>query len=681
MNKKALSIKININIILILIILIPGNLFSQTNPVKNKFSFGIVSELLRNWKYQTQFHFGNYDSLKLDVIQSYSNRGDYDDPSQQCFGGFYDNILIYKDAVRASINNTSPLKVFERAKIVRPAYGQRSTYQAEQNPEMTFPRYYYAYHKYGPDFTDTDYGNVIVRRCIAGVDTQGYIVKDLIENCEQVNRPTVADDKTWDIEYMISDNKSASWKWYVKPRMRIPMSVVNDNSKQNDTVVSIEVVNFNNSDIRTFDIEVKHFKNTPNYNGEYIEIYFNDLGGILDLSFNSSFLCSGITSKNNSNSQVDYRIYWPGNVTVYLDYVRVDDEWAHSLFNPNLDSLLTRPYYFSSRIQQEITAFGSKDLLSYFYMDECPINSFPCIAEVNKIIKRETATRNKGLFAIMMEETAMHDYGWLRNLPSIDEYTDYILEMDDSLMTDVFLYTCYPFHNGFKYPSNLTASGMPEGIEYSQASSSADYNNSMMSNFQRNQYQYPANDLPNGQVVLSYNIMSEMIKKSRLAGRDISPAFFIQAHSFEYWMADNPEWYNLREPTNQEMMLQGNMALIYGAKQVYLFSYHTGERNKISNNPNIIYHDYGLLNDSAGTTLRTSNYFGQNKWQGAIDVSENLQRIGNVLYPAGSNNSSHMLYSDSRSVNPITYPTGIGSGPSFQIHKQFTKSCSQHSCN
>jgi hypothetical protein len=101
MNKKALSIKINI--ILILIILIPGNLFSQTNPVKNKFSFGIVSELMRKYKYQTDFHKGKYDSLKLDIIHSYSNRGDNDDPNHCYFGGFYDNInnysgfIIYSD--------------------------------------------------------------------------------------------------------------------------------------------------------------------------------------------------------------------------------------------------------------------------------------------------------------------------------------------------------------------------------------------------------------------------------------------------------------------------------------------------------------------------------------------------------------------------------------------------------
>jgi hypothetical protein len=93
-----------------------------------------VSELLRNWKYQTNFHFGNYSALKLDVIQSYSNRGDNDDPNHCYFGGFYDSINIYSGVVDSSINYfPAALKILERAKIVRAAYGQRSTYQAEQN--------------------------------------------------------------------------------------------------------------------------------------------------------------------------------------------------------------------------------------------------------------------------------------------------------------------------------------------------------------------------------------------------------------------------------------------------------------------------------------------------------------------------------------------------------------------
>ncbi len=534
---------------------------------------------------------------------------------------------------------------------MRPAYGQRSTYQAEIYPIKTFPRYYYASHKFGSDYTDSDYGNVLVRRCIAGVDTQGYIVKDLIENCEQINRPTDAHNKKWDIEYMISDNKEPDWKWYVKPRMRIDTSVSNNTNMQNVIVVNVVIKNFSGDSTIT-PIRVSNFKNNDIYNGEYIEIYH--LGNqIMDITADASFLCNVDTTNNNVNSQVDYRIYWPGNVTVYLDYVRVDDEWAHNLFENPTGNI----FQFRNRIQQEISEFGNENLLSYFYMDECPINSFPCIAEVNKIIKRVTATRNKGLFAIMMEETAMNDYGWLKNLPSIDEYTDYILEMDDSLMTDVFLYTCYPFHNKFKYPPNLTPQNLPAGIQYTPSSSPADYNNSMMSSFQRNWMKDGIEELKNGQVVLSYNIMSQMIKKSRLAGRDISPAFFIQAHTFEDPTQGN---YTLREPTNEEMMLQGNLALIYGAKQVYLFSYATVLQSSNGGN----YYSYGLMNDAAGTSRRTSNYFGQNKWYGALKVSENVQSIGDVLYPE-NDRSNHLIYIDSRSINPITYPTGIGSGLPF----------------
>jgi len=45
MNKRNLLFKISI--VIIITILLTGNIFPQTNPLKNKFSFGIVSELLR----------------------------------------------------------------------------------------------------------------------------------------------------------------------------------------------------------------------------------------------------------------------------------------------------------------------------------------------------------------------------------------------------------------------------------------------------------------------------------------------------------------------------------------------------------------------------------------------------------------------------------------------------------
>ena len=161
--------------------------FAQSNPLKNKFAFGIVSELLRNHKYQSAFHLANYNALMLDVIQSYSNRGDNDANDERSFGGFFDNKDLYKDAVKFSINYTNALKVFERAKIVRPAYGQSSIYQAKKEMNWTpFPRYYFSSHLTGTNFPDNAFGADTVRKCVAGVNQQGYIVKDLIENCEQI---------------------------------------------------------------------------------------------------------------------------------------------------------------------------------------------------------------------------------------------------------------------------------------------------------------------------------------------------------------------------------------------------------------------------------------------------------------------------------------------------------------
>jgi hypothetical protein len=211
------------------------NIYSQSNPLLNKFSVGFVNWLL-NPKYHTTNHGTWYSQLNIDIQQSYSFRGDIDEiqpNGKKYYGGFKDNINNYKDNVNESIVFQNTPKLFERAKIVRGAYGQRSTYQAEPIASEVFPQYGYSVHGLYVIYSESlpSGENISGVVCTTG-NAPGYIVSGLIENCEQTNRPTVCDDRTGDIEYMISDNKSATWNWYIKPRMRIPMSVVNDVSFQ-----------------------------------------------------------------------------------------------------------------------------------------------------------------------------------------------------------------------------------------------------------------------------------------------------------------------------------------------------------------------------------------------------------------------------------------------------------------
>jgi hypothetical protein len=636
--------KFKILLLVIQIILISCS-YSQTIDLKERFSIGLVGWFIDPLYTHNNYHSEWIKELGVDVLISYSQRNDY---SNIYFGGFYDNLDKYKAEVLTALNSAYPdytYKIFERAKIIRPAYGQRSTYQAEPMSDNAFPEYYYAEHETG-EYYEENFKDEVVKgwKCETGKSySKGYMVKGLIENCEQVQHFD-STKLTGDLEYAISDYKMPGWKWFVKPRMRIDRTIANDKNRQNEIVVTLEIVNFAGdspaSSGYSIPVTVSNFRKDSLYDGSYTELIF-DKGSVKELIAFASYLCKGRNTKALEDSRVDFRIYWNGTIPVYLDYVRVDDEWAHYLFEPQLDK--EKKYDFIGKINEEVDAFGDK--LSYFYMDECPVNSFACIGEVNRLIKKRSKRDNTGIFAILMKETAMQHYGYLKKQPDDEQYIKYILSVPE-FMTDIFLYTSYPFKDSSKYPSNLNlVQKSPDYIDYYRGDNPADYNFDLINKTLGNDYR------ANAQAMNSYRLFGKFIRESTEKGRKILPAYFIQIHSWETHAA---RWkrntYILREPTNEEILLQGNLALVYGAKSIYFFAHNTDKITSPLNGKD--YYDYGLFDDAEGRIRRTENYFGQNKWNGIKEITAKLKQIGNVMYPLGEI-SKHLIYEGSFSVNTI----------------------------
>jgi hypothetical protein len=284
----------------------------QNNPLKEKFSVGVF-----NWLFRPALRNGNhqlwYSDLNININHSYSNSADHDLGAEVgIFGGFYDNLNIYRDNVLNTVNynsTTGNKKYLQRAKIMRPAFGQRSTYQAERPPdgESTFPMYYYEHHEVGNQYSEkSNNESVSGWKCESG--NPGYMVKTLRENCEQVDY-IVTDPTKSSLDYFASDVKEAGWKWYVKPRMKIPVSVANDPNRQNEIVVNIEICNFwGEYSNYIIPIRVSNFSNYPGgYNGDYIEIYYDRYSNPIDIIAPASFLTSGINPPYDvETSQVDY---------------------------------------------------------------------------------------------------------------------------------------------------------------------------------------------------------------------------------------------------------------------------------------------------------------------------------------------------------------------------------------
>ena len=399
------TIKIFISgITVIILLLLSTNVITQSQnmPLKEGFHIGVFNFPLYgksdNWIYNdTQM--SRYGELNLNTIMLYCrhlDNGDYNSVGfYDSLESHYDNMQSLKDTFNNSNSYGEKSVIAEREKMLRPAFGQRSDYQVETKDISgntvinKRPGYGYKHTDYPDtvnDVTDNWQGETVrAKHCVAGRDSAGFIADSLYENLEQVNYP-----KTDNRYY--SDMKDSTYRWFIKPRMRIPDSIANNPAMWSTNVVRVEVKNFKDSLIFSTDIKVANFrKNGQNYDGSYIENYFHPIyGSPLPYYFDAKDLCNGATSNNITESKVDYKIYWYGNVTVWVDYVRLDDEWAHALFEPLIEneSFGRVKYRFREKIQQEMSLlFSGNTSFAYARGDEMLYNNIPCIRAVDSIMK------------------------------------------------------------------------------------------------------------------------------------------------------------------------------------------------------------------------------------------------------------------------------------------------------
>jgi hypothetical protein len=631
--------------------------FTQNNDIKDRFTIGAYGWLYRPF-FRNTTNAGWYLDLNFNAHQCYTDRSDHD--ATNIFGGFLDILNNYKGNVNATIDfQNGAFKLLERAKIIRGAYGQRSTYNAEQPSDWNtkFPCYYYELTPVnlitGENFFNEEWQGEIVsgRKCIVGVhDGDKYIVRKLYENCEQVNYLTDSlNPDRYSVSYFVSDNKEVGWKWYIKPRMRIPVSIANDPNRQNDEVVRLEILNYENNEASiVYSIKVKNFKKPDGlYNGEYLEIYYDP--EILpfhkyDISVYGSHLRKGYNGSPNTPepSKVDYRIKWRGLVDVWLDYVRLDDKWAHFLFEPNYPY---NQYLFKDKIEEEVGEFARSDGSVYFHMDECAFNNLPCISKVNEIINDYSFTNNKQTALIFTSsEQCLFDFGlgYLRKKPVGNELINFYLNSPICInaLKEILLTGFYFADNTVKYPHNLPLnnSNMPPKVEkkYNKANSPNEYNDLLIQRLEEtNSMKYIRN-------------AAALLKMAREQQKEIIYSHYLQAHNWETSLINSG--YNLREPTNQEISLQCYLAMIYGAKQILYFSY-PNEKQTVDND---VFNNYGLLNNTNNGICiqRLENYYGQQKWNEICNINEKLKNIGNIMYPAGQP-EKHLIYDVSRTVNKI----------------------------
>ena len=632
--------------------------FTPSSRMKDSFYVGAQqSDLFHEfYKYYKQLHYNvalpggtNEDFEKRYGLNSTSN--------QRWTGGFYDSLYSfpvnlppgivipdtgsmlrqgYKTSLDYMLNswldssNSAHSIYFRSAKIDRPAYGQRSDYQTEHNPIQLAngsikPGYGYL-HGISSYYGETWQGvHVQGRNAVVGQHQPQYIVDSLFENGEQTNVIS-------ELAGIYSDRKKIGSKylWYVKPRMRIPVGIANNPAWADSLVARIEVYNYMGRKIDTMLIRVRNFFNTENgteYNGAYLENYFN-INQSYPLSFLADSLCNGIDTNNvyyidPDSSKVDYRVYWYGKVDVWLDYVRLDDEWAHFLFTDPNDSLPIRinRWQFGWKIRDEVTQFANEGAFGVFYIDETYYNHIPCLVEVLRMIKHYNPDCGISIMNIPSGETG------LKNIPSPEQI--YAEITAKGLLTDFVASDIYPFFDDVPLPPNIIR---PDTNVYHGTVLYNNAPNSQLYNQYLNDTIYEKKQRP------FYQKLANVVKSSTT---NTVFTMAIQSHNVESnFRLTEPcgtipwNFERKRETTNEEISFQAYFAMCYGAKQIHHFTQMTGY---YSDNCGHNYYDWGFMNGyyngrPCNCLPRLTNYYGQQKWNYIAKLDSNLLKIGRYMY-------------------------------------------------
>jgi hypothetical protein len=599
-----------------------------------------------------------YKELKLNAMHDYTSHADWDSH----LGGFFsriDSVNSYKYYINGLISNwhnTSNNKnsiIMEREKILRPAYGQRSTYEVEDNYLMTHRNPGYGFDSTNfpnSDITDNQYGYVRVKHCAPTSPlTTGYIAYKLFENQEQTNSPLSVEANGWGGR-VFSDvkNPSYNYKWFVKPRMRIDSIYAKNHP--NDTVVVIKVTNFRGDTIKRVAIQCIHFLfydgSNYYYNGRYLETFFN-MGDYNAPSVLASDLVIGTQMDalgkiiNSKDSKVDYMLYWPGKVEVWVDYIRVDDEWAHFLFtDPNDQSTFNR-WQFHNRINDEVDEFASKDGFGYFYSDEFGYNNIPCIAEVNRLVKvRSIQNGHPTALIPCCCIGCIPANGGIKRAPTDNDMLEYLYS--SGAVQDIFVEDIYPYYIDNLLPNNIVKPNIndyPGTKRYTKATSNSAYN-----------------DYINSSDRLNLSLRKQTIDFAM--SHNLIYNLGIQTNADELNFSNDSGAWGLREAMPNEINMQAYLGLAYGAKTIFHYCFHTDYKDTAGLGT---FYGWGLVN-KYGTGKRMKSYYCINNGIDTLDKFNSVAKgdsaivkIGEYMYPSGNTNS-HLIYTDTKSCENTQPP-------------------------
>jgi hypothetical protein len=566
--------------------------------------------------------------------------------------GTYEQGVMDKITENANHNMRTLL---HRPKVEWLCFGQRSDYQCEdeQNVDPYYWFYSFQRHNTGHDYHDfTQYGSgQWVRQCRADIDQADTVVARLKANNEQCNKSRTEGFDHWD------DSRCL---WLIKPSIRIDKDYANDPANYSTLVCRIDVYNVNGyiesnpeaNKIKSIDVRVRNFKDdqlTP-YDGNYREEYTfiepnqywidtssQDIQGVVWNPYDSSTIARGRVYDDTpwSMCKADIRVYWYGYCDMWIDYLRMDNDVADTLFKGEHDDWL----------QLESDIANSSPSSYKFYIEEFEFNNIPCIAYVNQKLKQYTDPDVdmmvcfywRGIFSHMNWFGYIRTGMWTNTRKFDAEILHHVL-MQPAGITTLFTET-YPFQANdlrnplpqrSKIPSTLNVT--PGPCILASTTGPSDYDDWLQ--FQLDNPNYPVQP---DSFVFDAGWQGWTLKLANDYARTYGTSFvnMPQTHLWGYWDVEVR-----REPTNSELKLQTNLALSYGAKGLIYFWY-----GGFNNCDNPIIFGKGFLDDDQYSIVpRIWNAYGEAKWDSLIAIHKQIRVWGPTFMSFNNTQTNSYTY-------------------------------------
>jgi len=574
-----------------------------------------------------------------------------------------------QEAVSGSLNMKA---VMTRPKLEWLCFGQRSDYQCEAISKADDNQWFYSFRDQDGVGSPTPDSGAMVKHCevnnsLSSQQNAGWVVKGLKANTEQSNPGGYKGD-------------SLS-TWFIKPRIRINVA---DTANRNKLVCRIDVRNEFDSLIMRDTLKVFNFlNNAGKYEGQYLEEFYNLTDSLKSLKIKGNWgrtWYNGARGELPENSDTvknhaDIQVYWYGECDMWIDYVRVDDDIAHSLFGTGILHDI-----YMDWLNWEATEIASHTAAYRFYLELFEYNNVPCMSYVSRMMdsivyENSGQTKHFTLLCIPIPTHYVFHVPWKDRLTvySVSHFKKYFLEKMGPMD---FIAASYPFSSSYVTPEVYTKentwtripntlpipSGTTSGLLAPQVEP-AEYDTWLQHYLDSIPYFFEPGH--SGQGFDAENepghfrfTMKRADTLSKLTG--IPFIFNAQGHIWKLRNGNdplaksspstNPVRYAgevQREPTNEEMDLTVNVPITYGAKGIMYFEYTTDKDTQIGSEV----YDRGLVNYGYyvneflyGGSPRYDNIYGQPKWNKLKEISRRVKKWGPYLMSFDDVNRHSYIY-------------------------------------